>query len=103
MRLFGSLVIARYGVAALGRQRVAPEARRPHTLYIDEVQNFDTSSLRGSLGEGRKFRLQLVLATQYLRGLGVELQSAIRANVATHMLFSPRPRTPASSPISSRP
>ena len=89
MRLFGSLVIARYGVAALGRQRVAPEARRPHTLYIDEVQNFDTSSLRGSLGEGRKFRLQLVLATQYLRGLGVELQSAIRANVATHMLLQP--------------
>ena len=89
MRLFGSLVIARYGVAALGRQRVAPEARRPHTLYVDEVQNFDTSSLRGSLGEGRKFRLQLVLATQYLRGLGVELQSAIRANVATHMLLQP--------------
>jgi uncharacterized protein DUF87 len=89
MRLFGSLVIARYAVAALGRQRVAPEARTTHTLYVDEVQNFDTSSLRGSLGEGRKFRLQLVLATQYLRGLGVELQSAIRANVATLMLLQP--------------
>ena len=61
----------------------------PHTLYVDEVQNFDTSSLRGSLGEGRKFGLQLVIATQYLRGLGFELQSAIRANVATLMLLQP--------------
>ncbi len=89
MRLFGSLLIARVGVAALGRQRVAPAARTPHTLYVDEVQNFDTSALRGSLGEGRKFGLQLVLATQFLRGLGVELQSAIRANVATMLLLQP--------------
>ena len=40
MRLFGSLLIARYGVAALGRQRVPPALRTPHTLFVDEVQNF---------------------------------------------------------------
>ncbi len=57
MRLFGSLLIARYGVAALGRQRVPPADRTPHTLYVDEVQNFDTSSLRGMPAEGRKFGL----------------------------------------------
>ena len=67
MRLFGSLLIARYGVAALGRQRVAPDARTPHTLYVDEVQNFDTSALRGIPAEGRKFGLQITMATQYLR------------------------------------
>jgi hypothetical protein len=89
MRLFGSLLIARYGVAALGRQRVAPEARTPHTLYVDEVHNFDTSALRGIPAEGRKFGLQITMATQYLRALGVELQSAIRANVATVMLLQP--------------
>src|SRR5450756_1855058 len=91
MRLFGSLLIARYGVASLGRQRVPPALRTPHTLYVDEVQNFDTSSLRGIPAEGRKFGLWIVMATQYLKGLGIELQSAIRANVATVMLLQPSP------------
>jgi hypothetical protein len=87
--LFGGLVIARYYVDALGRQSIPPSSRVPHTLYVDEVQNFDTSALRGTLGEGRKFALQLAIATQYLESLGRELQHAIRANVATVMLLQP--------------
>jgi DNA helicase HerA-like ATPase len=67
-----------------------PQDRRtPHTLYVDEVQNFDTSALRGTTSEGRKFGLRLVMATQYLDGLGGDLQRAIRANVATVMLLQP--------------
>jgi hypothetical protein len=89
MRLFGSLLIARFGVAALGRQRVPVERRTPHTLYIDEVQNFDTSSLRSAPAEGRKFGLRMCLATQYLGVLGQELRSALRANVATTILLQP--------------
>ena len=87
--LFGGLVIARYYVAALGRQGLPPDRRVPHTLYVDEVQNFDTSALRGTTAEGRKFGLRLVMATQYLESLGRDLQHAIRANVATLMLLQP--------------
>jgi hypothetical protein len=87
--LFGGLVIARYYVDALGRQSLRPGQRVPHTLYIDEVQLFDTSALRGISAEGRKFALRLVMATQYLGALGRELQRAIRANVATTMLLQP--------------
>jgi hypothetical protein len=87
--LFGGLVIARYYVDALGRQALAPSERVPHTLYVDEVQNFDTSALRGTTGEGRKFALRLVVATQYFDALGRELQQAVRANVATVMLLQP--------------
>lgn len=87
--LFGGLVIARFYVDALGRQALPPAARVPHTLYIDEVQNFDTSALRGIPSEGRKFALRLVMATQYLENLGRDLQRAIRANVATVMLLQP--------------
>jgi hypothetical protein len=89
MRLFGSLLIARYNVAALGRQRVPAADRTPHALYVDEVQNFDTTSLRSTPAEGRKFGLRINMATQYMRALGQELQSAIRANVATMMLLQP--------------
>ncbi len=87
--LFGGLVIARYYVDALGRQGLAPSGRVPHTLYVDEVQNFDTSALRGTTGEGRKFALRLAMATQYFDALGRELQQAVRANVATVMLLQP--------------
>ncbi|MHB8960257.1 MAG: hypothetical protein ACYDAN_11575 [Candidatus Limnocylindrales bacterium] len=87
--LFGGLVIARYYVAALGRQGLPPDRRVPHTLYVDEVQNFDTSALRGTTAEGRKFGLRLVMATQYLESLGRDLQAAVRANVATLMLLQP--------------
>lgn len=87
--LFGGLVIARYYVDALGRQALAPSERVPHTLYVDEVQNFDTSALRGTTGEGRKFALRLAMATQYFDALGRELQQAIRANVATVTLLQP--------------
>ncbi len=87
--LFGGLVIARYYVDALGRQALPPTERVPHTLYVDEVQNFDTSALRGTTGEGRKFALRLAMATQYFDALGRELQQAIRANVATVMLLQP--------------
>ncbi len=87
--LFGGLLIARYYVDALGRQGLPPEQRVAHTLYVDEVQNFDTSSLRGISAEGRKFALRLVMATQYLDALGRELQRSIRANVATLMLLQP--------------
>jgi hypothetical protein len=87
--LFGGLVIARYYVDALGRQSLAPPERVPHTLYVDEVQNFDTSALRGTTGEGRKFALRLAMATQYFDALGRDLQRAIRANVATVMLLQP--------------
>ena len=87
--LFGGLVIARYYVDALGRQALPPSERVPHTLYVDEVQNFDTSALRGTTGEGRKFALRLAMATQYFDALGRELQQAVRANVATVMLLQP--------------
>lgn len=87
--LFGGLVIARYYVDALGRQALPPAERVPHTLYVDEVQNFDTSALRGTTGEGRKFALRLAMATQYFGALGRELQQAVRANVATVMLLQP--------------
>jgi Helicase HerA, central domain len=89
MRLFGRLVVARYNVAALGRQRVPAADRTPHALDVDEVQNFDTTSLRSTPAEGHKFGLQIHMATQYMRALGQELQSAIRANVSTTILLQP--------------
>jgi len=90
-RLFGSMLIGRYYIDALARQGTAAAARRPHQLYVDEVHNFDTSSLRGILTEARKFGVGLVVATQYVRRLPPELSDALRSNVATLGLLQPAP------------
>lgn len=88
-RLFGSMLIGRYYIDALGRQGTPAAQRVPHQLYIDEVHNFDTSSLRGMLTETRKFGLGLTLATQYVGRLQPELGAALRSNVATLGLLQP--------------
>ena len=63
--------------------------RTPHQLYVDEVHNFDTSSLRGIFTETRKFGLGLTVATQYVRRLQPDLATALRSNVATLGLLQP--------------
>lgn len=88
-RLFGSMLIGRYYIDALARQGSLAAQRRPHLLYVDELHNFDTSSLRGILTETRKFGLGLVTATQYVRRLQPELAAALRSNVATLGLLQP--------------
>lgn len=90
-RLFGSMLIGRYYIDAMARQGVPTARRTPHQLYVDEVHNFDTSSLRGILTETRKFHLGLTLATQYVRRLQPELAEALRSNVATLGLLQPAP------------
>lgn len=88
-RLFGSMLIGRYYIDAMARQGTPTARRTPHQLYVDEVHNFDTSSLRGILTETRKFHLGLTLATQYVRRLQPELAEALRSNVATLGLLQP--------------
>lgn len=88
-RLFGSMLIGRYYIDAMARQGTPAARRTPHQLYVDEVHNFDTSSLRGILTETRKFHLGLTIATQYVRRLQPELADALRSNVATLGLLQP--------------
>lgn len=88
-RLFGSMLIGRYYIDAMARQGTAAGSRTPHQLYVDEVHNFDTSSLRGILTETRKFGLGLTIATQYVRRMQPELAEALRSNVATLGLLQP--------------
>ena len=61
--------------------------RRDFYLYIDEFQTFATLSLAGILQEARKYRLNLVMAHQYLGQLEEEVRKAIFGNVGTVMAF----------------
>ncbi len=71
--LLGSLIVTKMALAALSRQNIPEADRRPHFLYIDEVQNFTYGvDLPTILAESRKYRLTLILATQTLEQLPKE-------------------------------
>lgn len=67
-RLTGSVLVTLITQAALSRTDVSIEQRVPFTLFIDEVQNFATSSFVSAFSELRKYRVGLCLATQYSCG-----------------------------------
>lgn len=81
--LLGALVVARIQLAAQSRVDTPVEARRPFYCYVDEFQNFATSSFTKILTEARAFGLGLVCANQYFEQLPRELQQALIHNAAT--------------------
>jgi hypothetical protein len=85
--LLGALLVSRLGLAALSRADQIEEERRDFYLYLDEFHSFTTLSLAGMLSELRKYRLNLILAHQYLAQLDERLLQAILGNVGTIISF----------------
>lgn len=63
-QLLGTMVIAKIHQAALRRARSEAVSRKPFYLFVDEFQNFATSSFTKLLSGGRKFGLRITIAEQ---------------------------------------
>jgi hypothetical protein len=85
--LLGALLVSRIGLTALGRADVLEYERRDFCLYLDEFQTFTTLSLATMLSELRKYRVNLILAHQYLAQLDPQIREAILGNVGTIIAF----------------
>lgn len=85
--LLGAMLITQVQLAAMGRVYQAEESRRDFYLYVDEFQNFATTSFIKILSEARKYRLNLTFANQYMAQLEPSLQSAIFGNVGSLVSF----------------
>jgi hypothetical protein len=85
--LLGALLVSKIGLTALTRADVPEDNRRDFFLYLDEFQTFTTLSLATMLSELRKYRVNLILAHQYLSQLGPQLRDAILGNVGTLVSF----------------
>lgn len=85
--LLGAMIITQIQLTAMSRAYKPEEQRVPFFLYVDEFQNFATSSFLKILSEARKYRLALTLANQYIDQLDEEVQRAIFGNVGTLMTF----------------
>lgn len=62
--LLGISVMTKLQLAALRRSRLSQAERTPFYLYVDEFQNFATTSFVQLLSEARKYKLFLTMAEQ---------------------------------------
>src|SRR5581483_751826 len=86
--LIGSMIVTQLQMAIMRRASVASDRRHPFYLYVDEFQNFTTSSFEKILSEARKYKLCLTLAHQFISQIPDSQRDAIFGNVGTMIMFS---------------
>lgn len=86
--LLGAMLITQIQVAAMNRAFIPEADRVPFYLYVDEFQNFATSSFSKILSEARKYKLGLTLANQYITQIDEEVMNAILGNVGSLACFN---------------
>jgi type IV secretory pathway TraG/TraD family ATPase VirD4 len=86
--LLGAMLITKIQMAAMSRVDTPESERRDFFLYVDEFQNFVTDSFASILSEARKYRLDLIIAHQYMGQLTDEkghtgIRDAVLGNAGT--------------------
>lgn len=87
MRLLGGMLITKMQVAAMERVNIPEKEREDFYMYVDEFQNFAVESFASILSEARKYRLNLIMAHQYITQLSEEVRDAVFGNVGTMITF----------------
>ncbi|HLC89630.1 MAG TPA: type IV secretion system DNA-binding domain-containing protein [Patescibacteria group bacterium] len=85
--LLGAMMITKIQLAAMSRIDIPESERKDFYLYVDEFQNFATESFANILSEARKYRLDLIIAHQYIEQLDELVSAAVFGNVGTLMCF----------------
>ncbi len=85
--LLGAMIITQIQLAAMNRSFQREEERKDFFLYVDEFQNFATTSFVKILSEARKYRLSLTMANQYIDQIEESVRKAIFGNVGTLISF----------------
>ena len=76
--LLGMIIIGKILYAAISRVNISEEERHDFYLYIDEFQNFTTESISVILSEARKYKLNLIVAHQFIAQLVKNQDTAVR-------------------------
>jgi hypothetical protein len=86
-QFLGLLIIPKLLRAALSREDMAESDRKDFYLYVDEFQNFATEDFAQILSEARKYRLNLLVANQYINQMTEQVRNAVFGNVGSLMSF----------------
>lgn len=90
MRLLGSMLTTRIFLAAMSRADLsaADIGKLPKFyFYVDEFQNFANETFAEILSEARKYKLNLLIAHQYVEQMEDEVKAAVFGNVGTTVAF----------------
>ena len=82
-KLLGMVFVMKFQAAAMSRADTPEDQRQEFCLYVDEFQNFATDSFESILSEARKYKLNLILANQFMTQLTDNIREAIIGNVGT--------------------
>jgi len=85
--LLGLILVSKMQMAAMKRARIKEDDRKDFYLYVDEFQNFTTDSIATILSEARKYKLNLIIAHQYMPQLTEEIRDAVLGNVGSMGAF----------------
>lgn len=85
--LLGLILVSKLQMAAMKRAYLKEEERKDFYLYLDEFQNFTTDSIATILSEARKYRLNLILAHQFIPQLPEDIKNAVLGNVGSMCVF----------------
>lgn len=83
----GLVLVPKILAAALSRQDMPREERKPFFFYVDEFQNFATPDFAQILSEARKYALSLTVANQFVSQIDEEVRNAVFGNVGTMVVF----------------
>ncbi|MEK7617089.1 MAG: DUF87 domain-containing protein [Patescibacteria group bacterium] len=83
----GLILVPKILAAAMSRAETQEEKRKDFYLYVDEFQNFATDTFADILSEARKYRLNLIVANQFIGQIGEDLKNAVFGNVGTVIGF----------------
>jgi len=96
-KLLGLIIVSKIQMAALSRADQPEDERRDFYLYVDEFQNFITDAFSSILSEARKYKLNLIIAHQFLaqlqQGAGAhgaassDLRDAVFGNAGSMVSF----------------
>ena len=88
--LLGSMFVTKIYLGAMSRADLsAVELQKlpDFYLYVDEFQSFANESFADILSESRKYKLNLIIAHQYVEQMPEEVQAAVFGNVGTTIAF----------------
>lgn len=88
--LLGSMLTTKIYLAAMSRADVSAQtlnALPSYYFYVDEFQNFANQSFADILSEARKYKLNLIIAHQYIEQMEEEVRDAVFGNVGTTIAF----------------
>ncbi|MDR0463358.1 MAG: type IV secretion system DNA-binding domain-containing protein [Pseudomonadales bacterium] len=86
-KFLGLILVPKVLTAAMSRQNIDMDKREDFFLYVDEFQNYATEDFATILSEARKYRLNLIVANQFISQIDEEVKNAVFGNVGTIISF----------------